>query len=211
LVLDSKRKSVDFILEPAAKAFIKVDPNAISFLSLLLAGVAAVLIYISYDILTAILLLLAAVIVLASGFLDALDGKVARMIGRAGKKGDFIDHVIDRYSDVVMIGAVAFSAWCDPYLGMLALIGVLLTSYMGTQAQAVGAGRHYSGLLGRADRLVLMVAACLAQLVLSVFGIVRIDLWVVSLSAFEVMMLWFAVVGNITAVQRAYGTWKILK
>jgi len=25
------------------------------------------------------------------------------------------------------------------------------------------------------------------------------------------MMLWFAVVGNLTAIQRAYGTWKFLK
>ena len=32
-----------------------------------------------------------------------------------------------------------------------------------------------------------------------------------SLSAFEMMMLWFAVVGNITAIQRAWGTWKELK
>ena len=142
VVLDSRRKSVDFILEPAARAFIGVDPNLISALSLLLAGVAGALVYLSYDHLTWLLLPLAALTVLVSGFLDALDGKVARLVGKHGRKGDFVDHVIDRYSDVVMIGAVAISAWCDPYLGMLALIGVLLTSYMGTQAQAVGAGRQ---------------------------------------------------------------------
>jgi archaetidylinositol phosphate synthase len=33
----------------------------------------------------------------------------------------------------------------------------------------------------------------------------------VKLSAFELMMLWFAVVGNLTAIQRARGTWKELK
>ena len=31
-----------------------------------------------------------------------------------------------------------------------------MLSYMGTHAQAVGAGRDYAGLLGRADRLVGM-------------------------------------------------------
>ncbi|MCU0860890.1 MAG: CDP-alcohol phosphatidyltransferase family protein [Methanomassiliicoccales archaeon] len=211
MVLDSKRKSVDFILEPAARAFIRVDPNVISLISLLLAGLAGALVYLSFDLYTFALLILAAAVILASGFLDALDGKVARLAGKSGRRGDFIDHVIDRYADVLMIGAVAFSAWCDPYLGMLALIGVLLTSYMGTQAQAVGAGRHYAGLLGRADRLVLMVAACLAQAVLYLFDIVSIDLGPVSLTAFELMMLWFAVVGNLTAVQRAYGTWRSLK
>jgi archaetidylinositol phosphate synthase len=146
-----------------------------------------------------------------SGFLDALDGKIARLAGKSGRRGDFVDHVIDRYADVLMIGAVAVSSWCNPYLGMLAIIGVLLTSYMGTQAQAVGAGRHYAGLLGRADRLVLMVAACVLQWVLFLFGIVWIDLYFVSITVFEIMMLWFAVVGNLTAIQRAYSTWKFLK
>jgi archaetidylinositol phosphate synthase len=211
LVLDSKRKTADVILDPVARAFIKVNPNTISFISLILAALAGALIYLAYDDLTALLLPLAAITVLVSGFLDALDGKIARLTGKAGKRGDFVDHVIDRYADVLMIGAVAVSSWCNPYLGMLAIIGVLLTSYMGTQAQAVGAGRHYAGLLGRADRLVLMVAACVLQWILYLFGIVWIDLAFVSFTIFEVMMLWFAVVGNLTAIQRAYSTWKFLK
>lgn len=211
MVLDSKRKRADFILDPAAKAFIRVNPNTISFISLILAGLAGAVVYLAYDNLTALLLPLAAIIILVSGFLDALDGKVARLAGKSGRRGDFVDHVIDRYADVLMIGAVAVSSWCNPYLGILAIIGVLLTSYMGTQAQAVGAGRHYAGLLGRADRLVLMVAACVLQWILYLFGIVWIDLSFVSFTIFEVMMLWFAVVGNLTAVQRAYSTWKFLK
>jgi archaetidylinositol phosphate synthase len=211
MVLDSKRKRADFILDPAAKAFIRVNPNTISFISLILAGLAGALVYLAYDNLTALLLPLAAIIILMSGFLDALDGKIARLAGKSGRRGDFVDHVIDRYADVLMIGAVAVSSWCNPYLGILAIIGVLLTSYMGTQAQAVGAGRQYAGLLGRADRLVLMVVACVLQWILYLFGIVWIDLSFVSFTVFEVMMLWFAVVGNLTAVQRAYSTWKFLK
>ena len=211
MVLDGKRNKADFILDPAARALIKVNPNTISLISLLLAGLAGALIFLAYDNLTGLLLPLAAAIVLISGFLDALDGKIARLSGKVGRRGDFVDHVIDRYADVIMIGAVAVSAWCNPYLGMMALIGVLLTSYMGTQAQAVGAGRQYAGLLGRADRLVLMVAACLVQWVLFLFGVVWIELSFVSFTVFEVMMLWFAVVGNLTAIQRAYSTWKFLK
>ena len=112
------------------------------------------------------LLPLASALVITSGFFDALDGKVARLTGRTSKRGDLLDHILDRYSDVVMIGAIAVSAWCNPYIGLLALTGVLLTSYMGTQAQAVGAGRLYSGLLGRADRLVLLCLAPLLEMVL---------------------------------------------
>jgi archaetidylinositol phosphate synthase len=159
--------------------------------------------------------------VLASGFLDAIDGKVARLTGRASKKGDVLDHILDRYSDVVMIGAVAVSAWCNPYIGLLAVIGVLLTSYMGTQSQAIGAGRLYAGLLGRADRVVLLTLAPLFQIVFlmllpgpagdPLYQSGFLDLGPIRLSAFELVMLWFAVIGNLTAVQRAVQIWKNLK
>jgi archaetidylinositol phosphate synthase len=229
LVLDSKRDRVEFILLPAARAMSRFHPNTISWASFALAWVAGLLIVFSPQgdtLQTMVLLLaLASLVVLASGFLDAIDGKVARLTGRASKKGDVLDHILDRYSDVVMIGAVAVSAWCNPYIGMMAIIGVLLTSYMGTQAQAVGAGRLYAGLLGRADRMVLLTLAPLLQIVflfllpgpapgdtapLYQYGFLEIA-GSIRLSAFEIVMLWFAVIGNLTAVQRAVQIWRNLK
>jgi archaetidylinositol phosphate synthase len=133
------------------------------------------------------------------------------LTGKASKKGDFIDHVFDRYADVFLVGAVAVSAWCNIYLGLLALVGVMLTSYMGTQAQAVGVGRHYGGVLGRADRMVLLMIAPALQYALLATGNSAISLGPFHLTILEMMMLWFAVVGNLTAVQRAYGTWKALR
>jgi archaetidylinositol phosphate synthase len=97
---------------------------------------------------------------------------------------------------------------------MLALVGVLLTSYMGTQAQAIGAPRLYAGLLGRADRVVLSTLFPLIQYIMEIFdlGSFYIDLgfWAFDLNWLEIMMLWFAVVGNLTAIQRAIITWKNL-
>ncbi len=209
MVLDSKRNSVNFILDPIAKVFSKLHPNTISWASFVVAFLSGVAIFLSPGD-WQILLPVSAVLVLLSGLFDAIDGKVARLTGRTSKRGDLLDHILDRYSDVVMIGAVAFSSWCDPYLGMLALIGVLLTSYMGTQCQAVGGGRLYSGLLGRADRIVLLVLAPLLELALLMFGDGRIVIAGIGLTAFELVMLWFAVVGNITAVQRAVNIWKML-
>jgi archaetidylinositol phosphate synthase len=194
-----------------AKSLTRFSPNAISGMSLVIALFAALATFYSPEN-WQILLPLVSILVLVSGLLDALDGKVARLTGKTSKRGDFLDHVLDRYADVLMIGAVAVSAWCNPYLGMAAIIGVLLTSYMGTQAQAVGAGRMYSGLLGRADRIVLSFVIPLVQFVImSVNGYGWLTFGSIHLSAFEMMMLWFAVVGNLTAVQRAWGTWKELK
>ena len=194
-----------------AKALTRFSPNAISSTSLVIAFLAALATFYSPEH-WQILLPLVSILVLVSGLLDALDGKVARLTGKSSKRGDFLDHVLDRYADVLMIGAVAVSAWCNPYLGMAAIIGVLLTSYMGTQAQAVGAGRKYSGLLGRADRIVLSFLIPLVQFaIMSVTGNGWLSFGSIHLSAFELMMLWFAVVGNITAIQRAWGTWQELK
>lgn len=210
MVLDSKRDKVNFIMDPAAKALRNVNPDIISFTALMLAAVAGIMLYFSYDH-WELLLPLSAIIVLVSGFFDALDGKVARLAGKAGKRGDFLDHVLDRYADIFMIGGVAVSAWCDPYLGMMAIVGVLLTSYMGTQAQAVGAKRMYAGLLGRADRIVLSFAIPLVQLIMMSLGYREVDIFGFEINAFEIMMLWFAVVGNLTAIQRAAITWKGLR
>ncbi|MHC1710526.1 MAG: CDP-alcohol phosphatidyltransferase family protein [Methanomassiliicoccales archaeon] len=196
-------------MDPVAKAMIKVHPNYISFMALVLAAVAGAMLYFSFD--QWILLPISAVVVLVSGFLDGLDGKVARLAGIADRRGDFLDHVLDRYADMLMIGGVAVSAWCSPYLGMMALIGVLLTSYMGTQAQAVGAKRMYAGILGRADRIVLSFLVPLVQMVMVLMGHTEVELLGIQFNAFEVMMLWFAVVGNLTALQRAVVTYNGLR
>lgn len=157
-----------------------------------------------------LLLPLAAILVIVSGFFDALDGKIARLAGKASKKGDFLDHVLDRYADVFMIGGVAISAWCSPFVGILAIIGVLLTSYMGTQAQALGAGRLYAGLLGRADRVVLLTIVPLIQWAFMFNSTGWFTIGSFTFSIMELMMIYFAVVGNFTAVQRAITVWKRL-
>lgn len=212
MVLDSKRASVDFALAPVARRLINVNPNTISWIGLILALACGFVFWFSGQDGKDWLLVVGAFMVIVSGYFDALDGKVAKLSGKAGPKGDYLDHVFDRYADVFMIGGVAFcSTWCDPYLGMLALVGVLLTSYMGTQAQAIGAPRLYAGLLGRADRVVLSTLFPLIQYIAIVLGCGSFEICGVELCWMEVMMIWFAVVGNLTAVQRAIITWRNLE
>lgn len=209
MVLDGHRDKADFALTPVAKKLINVNPNMISWVGLLLALLCGILLYLSYD--YHILLVIGALVVLISGYFDALDGKVAKLAGKASKRGDFLDHVFDRYADVFMIGGVALSAWCNPILGALALVGVLLTSYMGTQAQAVGAPRLYAGLLGRADRVVLSTLFPIIQYVMIVLGHSSITVLGITVTWLEIMVIYFAVVGNLTAIQRAIVTWNNMK
>jgi len=209
MVLDGHRDKADFALTPVAKKLINVNPNMISWVGLILALLCGILLYLSYD--YHILLIIGALVVLISGYFDALDGKVAKLAGKASKRGDFLDHVFDRYADVFMIGGVALSAWCNPIVGALALVGVLLTSYMGTQAQAVGAPRLYAGLLGRADRVVLSTLFPIIQYVMIVLGHSSITVLGITVTWLETMVIYFAVVGNLTAIQRAIVTWNNMK
>ncbi len=154
-------------------------------------------------------LLLGAVMVGANGLLDALDGKVARLKTTESKRGDFVDHVIDRYADVFILAGIALGAHCSVFVGLFAVIGVMLASYMGTQAQALGLGRNYRGILGRADRLALLIVIPVVQYILMSLNVdLAVDILGYSLIGW--MMLYFGIAGNITAVQRAHAIWKTL-
>lgn len=195
-MLDKYRKKVDWILEPIADK-IDVKPNTLTSISLLFAILAGICFYFSYN--HPFFLFVIPLLILANGFLDALDGKVARLKKKESKKGDFIDHAIDRFADVFIVGGLAISHWCTPSVGIVAISAMLLTSYMGTQGQAVGYKREYGGLLGRADRLVILILAPLIQYVMFMQDILLLD-W----HFFQWVMIYFAVVGIITTVQRFF-------
>lgn len=204
MVLDEQRKNIDPLIQVFARMFSGFHPNALTWISFLFAPVAGLLFYLSNqasEIHTSFLLG-AALFVFLNGFFDAVDGKVAKMTNTSSPFGDFLDHALDRYSDVFIVGGLALSAWCRPAVGLLAIIGMLLTSYMGTQAQAVGYGRNYTGLLGRADRMVLLIFFPIIQYIFIHYNI-HVPL---GYSLLEWVLIYFAVVGNMTAVQRFIST-----
>ena len=205
MVLDNQRDNVDPLLSKFAKIFKKINPNVLTWLALIFSIVAGIFFYLSKPEteLNTFYLYFAALFVFLNGFFDAIDGKVAKLTGKASAKGDFLDHALDRYADVFMVGGLALSGWCDIRIGFIAIVGMLLTSYMGTQSQAVGCKRNYSGLLGRADRLVLLMFAPIIQhILLNFYGF---DL-IYGFTLLECVLIYFAVVGNLTAIQRFLST-----
>lgn len=136
---------------------------------------------------------LGAVLVFANGWLDLVDGALARRQDTASARGDLIDHVLDRYADIAIVAGLAAGAG-QYLLGLLAITGVLMTSYLGTQAIAVGMDRVYGGLLGRADRLMVigMTTAATAAYP-EPLGPLTLVGW---------LLVVLALVGHATAVQR---------
>lgn len=203
MVLDNYRTTLDWWLVPLAKAFRKVNPDVFTWLSLLAAIVGGYAFWRSTPTDAGASLLLAAWgCVLLNSVFDLLDGKVAKLTGKATLRGDYLDHAIDRFSDTLFILGIAFSGWARLELGVLALTGTLLTSYMGTQAQAVGLKRNYAGLLGRADRMVLMLVIPLADWLWFRQGYATPWTSLGFESLLEIMLAYFAVMGLLTTVQR---------
>lgn len=151
---------------------------------------------------SAIMLFAALMFVLANSFLDGVDGALARRTGTASKYGDFLDHVIDRYADIFMICGIFFGGYLSEGIGAFVIVGVLMASYLGTQAQAVGVGRIYGGIMGRADRLVLLLLATCINIVYPIeVGIAGFNLQILGWA-----LIIIGVASHITAFQRIWHT-----
>jgi archaetidylinositol phosphate synthase len=200
MVLDKKRSTVDPILSKLATVFSSFSPDFFTWLALLCAILAAFFFYQSSPLIERQLplLLFASLFVFLNGLFDAVDGKIAKIKHISSKKGDFLDHAIDRFADVFIVGGLALSPWCHLEIGFFAMIGMLLTSYMGTQAQAVGQKRLYAGLLGRADRLALLIFAPVIQYLFFYFN----HPFIYGFSLLDWVLVYLAIIGNLTAVQR---------
>ena len=193
MALDSKREASDRYVEMVARPFSGINPNVLSALSVAFAAAFAVAYLVSGP-----FLYLAPLFVILSAFFDAIDGKVARMRNMASKRGDLVDHFLDRVSDVLLSAGIGFSVFSHPAYAFLGLEGILLTSYMGTQSQALGVGRDYSGIVGRADRLVLIFVFSILQIVVPF----SYTLHSVLLTPSTLILLWFFFAGNYNAAQR---------
>ena len=195
MTLDGLRPLADRMITPvvAGSKRAGLTPDTVSVLALLAAVGAAGSFTLAGE--TRLAYLLGAVLVACNGVLDLLDGALARELDSSSEAGDLLDHVLDRYADIAVV--VGLAAGVDRFaLGFAAVTGVLMTSYLGTQAQAVGLDRVYGGLLGRADRLVLV------GVVATVAAFVGTTLQGLSLVGW--LLVVFAVVGHLTALQRFY-------
>jgi archaetidylinositol phosphate synthase len=194
MTLDQYRSHAKVYFDPLVSIAIKcrMTPNFFTLAALLASAAAGVFFYLRLE-------LWGIVAVALNAFCDAMDGAVAREMKTQSVRGDFLDHAVDRYADIFIITGIFAGGLVPWQIGVFALTGVLMASYLGTQAQAVGVGRYYGGLLGRADRLVLILIVGIIDLIipLSFYGLGWLG-WLLVL---------FGVFGHITAFQRFMYVW----
>jgi CDP-diacylglycerol--glycerol-3-phosphate 3-phosphatidyltransferase len=108
-------------------------------------------------------------LMLFGAMLDAVDGMVARETGRSSDAGEFLDAIVDRYSEIASyIGLCYFYNNRPLAMGAVlgALLGSLMVSYGRAKAEALGVDDAPSGLMRRHERaLYLGLGIALAPVV----------------------------------------------
>lgn len=180
---------LSFVFEPLIRR--KVDPNyvtTVGFLVTISAGIAFFMGHVR----------IGGFLVLLGGFIDIVDGQVARGTGLASVFGSFYDSTLDRISEIVVfLGIFSLYGGGHPdfdypwmvYTVALALAGSLMVSYTRARAEALGLDCNV-GVMQRLERVVLIGGSAL------IFG-----------GSFEgAVLTWvlilMAVLTNFTAFQR---------
>ncbi len=164
-----------------------LTPNHVSVLGLLLALFSAVT-YWQWHF-HPLLLILAPLLMLASGLLDMLDGAIARIYGESTKFGGFFDSLLDRYADAVILCGIILGGLTEVSWGLAALMGSLLVSYARARAEATGVKMESVGLAERAERILILALASFLSY-----------LWLDTLN-WSILLL--AILTNLTVIQRA--------
>lgn len=137
--------------------------------------------------------------------LDALDGAVARAMGRTGAFGMVLDSTLDRYADGLIFGALGyyFAVQGRPEmlaLALAALLGSYLVSYIRARADDVNVGVATTvGLFTRMERVVVILIMTLGSSLLQSTLPVEIGILVLALGT------------NLTALQRLWHVYSTLK
>ena len=131
-----------------------VHPDAVSYASMIAAAIAA-LCFLKSGLHPALLLVAPLFCYLRLWF-NMLDGMVALASGKASWRGEILNDLPDRVSDVLIFAGVAHSGWINPFVGYWAAIFALVTAYVGTLGQAVGVQREFTGVMAKPWRMVAL-------------------------------------------------------
>ncbi len=193
------------VFAPVARVVAKsrIPPNVLTLLGPVVATMAAWM-YFQQQLALALLLLL------LSGFVDALDGAVARATGKTSPFGGVLDSICDRYSDAIVLFGIILGGWISTFWGILAIVGSLLVSYARARAEAAGVTQLGIGIAERPERLIIIMAVTLLQY-LTVLGILfapplfyGIDNWI----AYGIILV--AILAHLTVIQRTIAAYRAL-
>jgi CDP-diacylglycerol--glycerol-3-phosphate 3-phosphatidyltransferase len=139
-------------------------------------------------------LFLGGILITGVALFDAIDGTMARMMGRTSRFGAFLDSTLDRFSEaVIFLGLFVYFIGENQNQELILIyatvVGSLMVSYARARAEGIGVPLK-EGFFTRFERVFLLVVGLL-------FNQLTLILWVL------------AIFSNLTAIQRMYLVWRI--
>ena len=180
MILQIKKFSAKLLL-PLGRKLKKIPANYFTLFGLL----SAVVVFLGFLFHS---LLIVMIFLFITEFFDQLDGVVARLQGPT-QLGAFYDSTLDRIGDVFIFVGVIYSGYTTLEIGLIVLIGALLTSYTRVKIEALGDSSLYGiGLIERTDRVPILFIGAILQIWFS--------------TAIWWTMIILAISTNITVLQR---------
>jgi phosphatidylglycerophosphate synthase len=203
-MLTKLKKKVQQLMSSEAKIAhrIGLTPNIVTIIGFLLS-VSAALAYAFTSAQEPIWLIVAVILLMASGFSDTLDGVLARTYNQASPFGGFLDSLLDRYADAFVLAGITISGASTIIstqftliAGLAAIASSFMVSYSRARAEAAGIKMESIGIAERPERIIILAAASLAAFV-----------W---LPALIIGVTAIAILATITVLQRAFHVYTAL-
>jgi CDP-diacylglycerol--glycerol-3-phosphate 3-phosphatidyltransferase/archaetidylinositol phosphate synthase len=155
-----------------------------------LAAAAAAAVLFAYQ---KLLWVLVAMVIMAA--LDVLDGATARATNTARPFGTVLDHVLDRYAEIIIAAGILLSGLVAPIWVYFGATGALMASYVRAKAESATDIRHCNvGLAGRQEKALILIAGMIVEMLGIGSGGLQ---WAVIL---------MGIISHITAFQRLFYT-----
>lgn len=205
---DRLQSGIYKIINPFVRLLIRlhVTPNIVTTIGFMgNVAAAAVLILAAHGTVEAApdyaMVTLAGALVIGFSLFDMLDGQVARLGDMTTAFGAMYDSVLDRYCELLTLGAIAFyfsrtGNYAGALVAFLALVGSLMVSYVRARAEGLGIECKI-GFMQRPERVVVTALTLLATGICGQCGVGFDPDWIL----FGGMLL-IAVFANITAFAR---------
>ena len=189
-VLNNLRGTLRPALEKIGKGFAAtgLSPNFWTVVGLVIALASAVV----YGMGVEFGLIIGGILLLVSGFFDMVDGQVARVTGKTSKKGEYLDSMFDKISEVAIFLGILVGGYAEPYVVLLAITLSLLVSYARAKSDLINIKLQGIGIGERAERL----------LVIAIVGIIGF---------MDYAVIIVIIIAGITLIQRMIFTTKNIK
>ncbi len=153
------RAVVGHVIDPIASSLVKagVSPDTVTIVGTVGVSLTALLFFPGGHFIAGVLIIMLFI------FSDMIDGAMARMSGRSGPWGAFLDSTLDRVADGFVFGSILIwaarsqSSWTVA-AALICLVGGALISYAKARAEGLGLDCNV-GIAERTERLILVLLA----------------------------------------------------